>query len=194
MWWVCWLGACKRVVSAAASPPTGSPPQYSPALLWVTTGFGMGPGGARTLSATDTTLSPAHSTPVNSFKMEWVCCCVGVRCSLVFGSNVCTSQPHACADDAGVVGGCLCRVEWGGDPPSAMSTGRLRSVASRPPPASQPGRLPGAFLLTDGETRLAVGFPLRCFQRFAHPNVATQRCRLPDNWITSGSSTPVLSY
>ena len=92
----------------------------------------------------------------------------------------------------GVVFGC--RVEWGGDPPSAMSTGRLRSVTSRPPPASQPGRLPGAFLLTDGETRLAVGFPLRCFQRFAHPNVATQRCRLPDNWITSGSSTPVLSY
>ena len=37
---------------AAASPPVGSPPQYSPALRWVTTGFGMGPGGASTLSAT----------------------------------------------------------------------------------------------------------------------------------------------
>src|SRR4051794_29152718 len=47
-----------RVVPAAASPPTGSPPQYSPALHWVTTGFGMGPGGASTLSATDTTLAP----------------------------------------------------------------------------------------------------------------------------------------
>ena len=34
------------------------------------------------------------------------------------------------------------------DPPSAMSTGRLRSVARRPPPASLPGRLPGAFLLS----------------------------------------------
>src|SRR5215212_9881591 len=27
-------------VPAAASPPVGSPPQYSPALRWVTTGFG----------------------------------------------------------------------------------------------------------------------------------------------------------
>src|SRR5215204_2255061 len=41
-------------VPAAASPPVGSPPQYSPALHWVTTGFGMGPGGASTLSATGT--------------------------------------------------------------------------------------------------------------------------------------------
>src|SRR3954464_6046331 len=37
---------------AAASPPKGSPPQYSPALRGVTTGFGMEPGGARALSAT----------------------------------------------------------------------------------------------------------------------------------------------
>ena len=82
----------------------------------------------------------------------------------------------------------------GQNPPSAMSTGRLRSVARRPPPASLPGRLPGAFLLSNGEPRLGAGFPLRCFQRFAHPNVATQRCRLPDNWSTSGPSSPVLSY
>jgi hypothetical protein len=86
------------------------------------------------------------------------------------------------------------RPRVGGDPPSAMSTGRLRSVTGRPPPASQPGRLPGAFLFSDGETRLGAGFPLRCFQRFAHPDVATQRCRLPDNWHTSGPSSPVLSY
>src|SRR5215218_5947310 len=52
----------------------------------------------------------------------------------------------------------------------------------------------GLTLVTDGDTRLAEGFPLRCFQRFARPNVATQRCRLPDNWSTSGSSSPVLSY
>ena len=80
------------------------------------------------------------------------------------------------------------------NPPSAMSTGRLRSVTGRPPPASLPGRLPGAFLLSNGEPRLGAGFPLRCFQRFAHPDVATQRCRLPDNWLTSGPSSPVLSY
>ena len=52
----------------------------------------------------------------------------------------------------------------------------------------------GLTLVTDGDTRLEEGFPLRCFQRFARPNVATQRCRLPDNWSTSGSSSPVLSY
>ena len=43
---------------AAASPPGGSPPQYSPALRGVTTGFGMGPGGARALSATNTAHPP----------------------------------------------------------------------------------------------------------------------------------------
>jgi hypothetical protein len=45
-------------VSATASPPMGSPPQYSPALRWVTTGFGMGPGGASALSATGTPHPP----------------------------------------------------------------------------------------------------------------------------------------
>ena len=30
----------------------GATPQYSPALRWVTTGFGMGPGGAAALWAT----------------------------------------------------------------------------------------------------------------------------------------------
>ena len=109
--------ACKRVVSAAASPPTGSPPQYSPALLWVTTGFGMGPGGARTLSATDTTLSPAQGfTPLNSFKMEWVLLCV---CIGMVGWSWCVKRfarlPHACADGAGGVGvlWVSCGVGWG---------------------------------------------------------------------------------
>jgi hypothetical protein len=41
---------------------------------------------------------------------------------------------------------------------------------------------------------LGAGFPLRCCQRLSLPNVATQRCRLRDNWYTSGSSSPVLSY
>ncbi len=47
---------------AAASPPVGSPPQYSPALHWVTTGFGMGPGGASALSATGAP-DPPHGGP-----------------------------------------------------------------------------------------------------------------------------------
>ena len=52
----------------------------------------------------------------------------------------------------------------------------------------------GSYLLNSGEALLGEGFPLRCFQQFALPNVATQLCRLPDNWPTSGSSSPVLSY
>jgi hypothetical protein len=60
-------------VSAAASPPTGSPPQYSPALHWVTTGFGMGPGGASTLSATNTpppSVRPHRSATQSGMGME----------------------------------------------------------------------------------------------------------------------------
>ena len=56
-------------------------------------------------------------------------------------------------------GRCARRGQEDEDPPSAMSTGRLRSVTRRPPPASQPGRLPGAFLLSNGETRLGSGIP-----------------------------------
>ena len=41
---------------------------------------------------------------------------------------------------------------------------------------------------------LKAGFTLRCFQRLSFPNVATQLYPWRDNWYTSGSSTPVLSY
>ncbi len=37
-------------------------------------------------------------------------------------------------------------------------------------------------------------FPLRCFQRLSLPCVATQRCSWQNNWYTSGTFTPVLSY
>ena len=38
------------------------------------------------------------------------------------------------------------------------------------------------------------GFPLRCLQRLSCPFMATQHCRWHDNWSTSGTFTPVLSY
>ena len=38
------------------------------------------------------------------------------------------------------------------------------------------------------------GFTLRCLQRLSCPFIATQHCRWHDNWSTSGSFTPVLSY
>jgi hypothetical protein len=52
----------------------------------------------------------------------------------------------------------------------------------------------GLSRFNSGVSRLGAGFPLRCLQRFAFPHVATQRCRFPDNWLTSGASIPVLSY
>jgi len=81
-----------------------------------------------------------------------------------------------------------------GYPPSTIRTARLQSVARGPPAAYQPGHLPGVLPRKSGDARLGEGFPLRCFQRFARPHVATQRCRSRDNWRTSGASTPVLSY
>jgi hypothetical protein len=155
-------------VPAAASPPTGSPPQYSPALCWVTTGFGMGPGGASALSATDTPAPP------------W---------ALVI--YVCGARPRPAAPgrERGAQGGERKGSTLGHEHGSAPvgcppSTSRLATGSSAR----------GLSHLSDGETRLGAGFPLRCFQRFAHPDVATQRCRLPDNWHTSGPSSPVLSY
>ena len=38
------------------------------------------------------------------------------------------------------------------------------------------------------------GFPLRCLQRLSCPIIATQHCYWHNNWSTSGSFTPVLSY
>jgi hypothetical protein len=157
-------------VPAAASPPTGSPPQYSPALCWVTTGFGMGPGGASALSATDT---PAPPGP-------W-CCAWGCVWRL--------AAPGRSRAGTGRAGGRAGRSTLGHEHGSAPvgyppSTSRLATGSSAR----------GLSHLSDGETRLGAGFPLRCFQRFAHPDVATQRCRLPDNWHTSGPSSPVLSY
>ena len=82
---------------------------------------------------------------------------------------------------------------------SQGALGQLVLVGSAPYDAStaslSPGRLPGTFGgLRPGRAHLEGGFPLRCFQRFSRPHVATQRCRWHDNWYTSGASIPVLSY
>jgi len=41
---------------------------------------------------------------------------------------------------------------------------------------------------------LEGGFTLICLQRFAFPNLATQRCPWRDNWYTIGSFLKILSY
>ena len=164
---------------AAASPPPGFPPEYSPALRWVTTGFGMDPGGSTALSATDPPCASQAGTPRPPVTTHVARCDADTRSWTAHrpprrerGTSVRPAQP-----------------------PSAMSTARLRSVARRPPAASQPPRLGGAFPLHQGGgSRFGEGFPLRCFQRFTRPDIATRRCALPHNRHTSGPSSPVLSY
>ena len=48
--------------------------------------------------------------------------------------------------------------------------------------------------LSVGRSHLGEGFALICIQRLSRPKFATQLCHWRDNWITRGSSTPVLSY
>ena len=170
---------------AAASPPTGSPPQYSPALRWVTTGFGMGPGGASALSAT--------GTPDRSVSALGRLCAPTMLCIV----------PVATCCRAGRTGA-RSRRERGRATPAQPTT--VRSALGHEHGSAPVGYPPSTCRLStrssaggltcshSGETRLGEGFPLRCFQRFARPDVATQRCRLPDNWPTSGPSSPVLSY
>ena len=209
---------------AAASPPVGSPPQYSPALRWVTTGFGMGPGGASTLSATGTP-HPRHAGGRGA-----PCC-----------ARAAGSAPHAPVrsparpvqqhrpltvpapgvrpppgEGSPAVRRGLPLGEEGlpsrwREPPRCRATTPDRNTMQviHPRPLGRLGssRLPavhlppinpvicrGSYLHKSGDARLGEGFPLRCFQRFARPHVATQRCRSRDNWHTSGASTPVLSY
>ena len=48
--------------------------------------------------------------------------------------------------------------------------------------------------LRPGSARLGGGFPLRCFQRFSRPNIATRRYPWQNSRYTRGQSIPVLSY
>ena len=52
----------------------------------------------------------------------------------------------------------------------------------------------GSYWITPGISYLKGGFTLRCLQRLSLPNLATLLCHWYDNRLTSGSSSPVLSY
>ena len=53
---------------------------------------------------------------------------------------------------------------------------------------------PVVFRGSQSNVHLEVGFPLRCFQRLSLPYLATQRWTERSNWLTRGTSFPVLSY
>jgi len=46
----------------------------------------------------------------------------------------------------------------------------------------------------EGISCFGASFPLRCFQRLSHPDIATWRCNWRHNQHTRGPSIPVLSY
>ena len=72
-----------------------------------------------------------------------------------------------------------------GSTPLGVSTCRLST-------SSSPTGLPAG--VTSGRTDLEEGFPLRCFQRLSFPYMATRPRPWRDDRLTSGPSTPVLSY
>jgi hypothetical protein len=195
-------------VTAAASPPAGSPPQYSPALRRVTTGFGMGPGGTGALSATGTSDPRRPSGPC------WMRGCQIAAAeaepgALVRAHTATTGSRRAEASSFGAGGAPRSRrgAARRGPPRCAFAIERRCHARPRPLGRLGSGRLPavhpppihpvvsrGPYLFSSGGARLGVRFPLRCFQRFARPDVATRRCRGRDNRPTSGPSGPVLSY
>ena len=77
----------------------------------------------------------------------------------------------------------------------AISTARLRRLpALHLPPINVLVSNGPSEVLRPGSARLGGGFPLRCFQRFSRPDLATRRCPWQDSRYTRGQSVPVLSY
>ncbi len=134
------------------------------ALVGLTAGFGMGPG-----------VPPPRKSPTSLFK------------SREDYSVVKTYQVSMNAEQRSCVNATR--------KPSRVSTGRLHGLPRfhhRPIELVVSQR---AYPLEGGGwPHLGASFPLRCFQRFSLPDVATQLCPWRDNWYTRGRSTPVLSY
>ena len=136
----------------------------------------------------------------------WSRCCVRELCSVVlvvllvslgfvvwgpYGGRVAwLVLPVPCRARCGAVG--VWCVEVVG---LLVPVGFASRWSSLPRPAYQPSGLLGASPTLGGwRSHLEAGFPLRCFQRLSHPNVANQPCTWRYNWHTRGSSVPVLSY
>ena len=119
------------------------------------------------------------------------------RCGACFpeGTTLHSALTVACPG-----GGCvpsLCFVHWSG----LAVTGT--DQANRAISTSQLKALPLLHLWpidvvvfhgSQGRPCFEGGFTLRCLQRLSCPNIATQHYRWHDNWSTSGSFNPVLSY
>ena len=132
------------------------------------------------------TLAPR--TRVAGWGSVWSRCCVRELCSVVlvvllvslgfvvwgpYGGRVAwLVLPVPCRARCGAVG--VWCVEVVG---LLVPVGFASRWSSLPRPAYQPSGLLGASPTLGGwRSHLEAGFPLRCFQRLSHPNVANQRC------------------
>ena len=152
----------------------------------LTSGFGMGPG-----------VSPGPWPPQDYTRLTQDCSVMpgdglgtgqgrGVVRVMRFGTSSCIVRGCRDVPPPGV-GVCVSR--------RPVSTGRLHPsrgfhvrpiyhVFSMGPTEAGASRSP----------YLEEGFPLRCFQRLSHPDVANRPCHWRDNRHTRGPYTPVLSY
>ena len=89
----------------------------------------------------------------------------------------------------------LSRKSWTDQASRAISTARLSMLPClhlRPINVVVSDGPSGSF--RSGKIRLGGGFPLRCFQRFSRPDIATRRYPWRNSRYTRGQSIPVLSY
>ncbi len=163
------------------------------ALVSLTTGFGMGPGGPSPLS------SPTHLTERcithclsrcrhhNELNMDVTS--LLLRVWSVLSPTISSSSQRSL----------LCLHTTARSSVSPQSPRPLVRVSCNHywPSTSRLSNWwspSGLTSFQNGVSHLEASFPLRCFQRLSLPKVATRLCRWHDNRHTSASSTPVLSY
>ena len=158
------------------------------ALVSLTAGFGMEPGGPSPLKPPTHTLLVHSQVVVHSItrilarsppRLKGQSRCLGfdfIIRSFSSSARVPSSPQHRTQSPRPLV-----RVS---STHCCASTSRLSTRSSTW----------GLTRFRDGESHLEVSFPLRCFQRLSAPEIATRLCRWHDNRHTSAPSTPVLSY
>jgi len=77
---------------------------------------------------------------------------------------------------------------------STISTAALQASLPFHVPPIQLVVFQRSYTLSGRGSHLEVGFPLRCFQRFSVPEIATRHCTWRHNRHTSAPSSSVLSY
>ena len=161
------------------------------ALVSLTSGFGMEPGGPSRLGHQHT-----HPLPLLSWSVATV------DRSTVAPHN-CLSRHPATSRSAGrhsthTSHTTLTRAPASphhmGNSPRPLVPVRSRHCCPSTSGLSSWSSPSGLTWFPSEASHLEAGFPLRCFQRLSSPEIATRRCTWRYNRHTSAPSTPVLSY